>query len=533
MLNSDIFISIIKFVLFLQIENKSDMGKIQNKQEQSKRLVENTILKNIPKDQVSWIRQPVTLTFMRGDFERIQLIFMASIMERMQDRVNDWLGMGKEKQALQPSLFSKEEIAHGMDFVRIPLSSFGIASGHYDQLDEAAELMSGMRYKHDTVNDKGLPVTDYIPLFEKIRIPRRPVFKDGEQLFKKDKDGNLLRDENGKPVPVEHRESYVEFKINKGAMESAFNMKQYNRYLKDAALNCKSRFTARIYLCLTAYKFSRQKTWTVSYKDLRLMLGADGEFDEKKKPIVKYPIYTDFRKRVLNDSRKELMDLAEKGMVDCYFDYEEIFPGGKRRGNPDKIIFKIFLSEMGKEDQRRISSNIHAGKIVSILSEEFNFSSEEISGIMKRISPEFSEIVKSFLEDISRTISKREDISNKKGYIMASLKSKLSQLEEEFAQPVITTVDTSPEFEFQEAEAVEVMHDERWDSFLADMKMGMEEDLFDCWIKPLELDSLKDGNIYIKSPSSFVTEQIEEKFADLFMKNLRKHFSKDITVFFV
>lgn len=509
------------------------MGKIQNKQEQSKKVVENTILKNMPKDQVSWIRQPVTLTFMRGDFERIQLIFMASIMERMQDRVNDWLGMGKEKQALQPSLFSKEEIAHGMDFVRIPLSSFGIASGHYDQLDEAAELMSGMRYKHDTVNDKGLPVTDYIPLFEKIRIPRRPVFKDGEQLFKKDKDGNLMRDENGKPVPVEHRESYVEFKINKGAMESAFNMKQYNRYLKDAALNCKSRFTARIYLCLTAYKFSRQKTWTVSYKDLRLMLGADGEFDEKKKPIVKYPVYTDFRKRVLNDSRKELMELAERGMVDCYFDYEEVFPG-KRRGNPDKIIFKIFLSEMGKEDQKKLSMGKHKSRIITMLADDMHFSSDEITDILARISPDFSEIVMNFIESIIEYLRGRAgEIANPKGYLIKSLNTKLSQLEEEFAQPVITTVDTSPEFEFQEAEAVEVMHDERWDSFLADMKSGMEKDLFDCWIKPLELDSLKDGNIYIKSPSSFVTEQIEEKFADLFMKNLRKHFSKDITVFFI
>ena len=401
--------------------------KKQSKEEQRKVRASETetdkiISRYAPND---WIKQPVNLTFMRGDIDRIQMSFIVNIMDRLQVKVNEWLSRDSAEKALSPNLFTKEEQERGMEPVRIPLSDLGVIPAHYNRLDAATDILAQRFVTVDATDEKGGQYVDKIPIFEKIRIPRKKINKNGEQVMQ--------------------RESYVEVTLSRPAVSNFFQMNRYNRYIKNVVLNCKCRYTARIYLFLTAYKFSQKKQWVADYQDLRRILGLDEIVDFNQNPplwkAVKYENYTDFRKRVLNDSKRELDEIAQRNEVDCYFDYEEVFFGGHRRGNPEKIIFKIQITDLGMQDSDRNARSYAVQRLIPVLEEYFGFGNEEASRIVDKIGDVSVDKFLFKIDELREYVRTKEGkISNVKAYAYSVLTEYLMD-----EQSTIVEVPNEPE----------------------------------------------------------------------------------------
>lgn len=489
-------------------------------------MVEKAVLRNVP--EISYIKQPYNLTFMRGELSNMQLSAVIEVMDQMQDRVEKWLGMGTQQKELQPSLFSKEELEAGIPAIRIPLSSLGVLPQYYDRLEDAVRSMTSQTIEYESTID-GQPSKVFAPLFKRIAIPRRSVLNE--------------RAIEGKvEAPSKHtprRGSFIEIDLNTEIVPYLFNMKQYNKYIKEVARNC-SLYTSRIYMCITAKKYSQTGIWEISYSEFRQIMGADRYDNATRKWVTaKYPVYTDFRKRVLNGAMKELKELEERGEVDCYFTYEEVFPGGIRRGNPDRLRFFIHITEMGKLEQAR--TEIAKGKIEiqQYMRQNFRFNLQECNALLRLVDDEhLSEMLKKCHELKQYLDEHQGKIEKPKSYAFVTMKSWVENLipvAEESPVEMKTETDDLAQMAQAEPEIIKSENPEnrkKWDSFMERLQEYSVELDWDVYLKYMEFGSLQDNELTICVPSEFVCEKIQNDFSVVFYKAFDEIFPKDVQIFF-
>lgn len=490
--------------------------KGKKKKDGKKDMVEKAVLRNVP--EISYIKQPYNLTFMRGELSNMQLSAIIEVMDNMQDRVNQYLGMSPDNRSLQPSLFTEQEMQDGIPSIRIPISSLGVLPQYYDRLEEAVRSMTSQSIEYETEKD-GVPVKVFAPLFKSIAIPRRSVLSKEKSI-----EGKI--EQPSKHTP--RRGSFIEINLNSEVVPYLFDMRRYNKYIKEVARNC-SLYTSRIYMCITAKKINQNSVWEISYPEFRQIMGAD-KYDSVKREWVtqKYPIYTDFRKRVLNGAMKELMDLKEKGEVDCYFTYEEVFPGGIRRGNPDRLRFNIHLTDMGKLEQEKTELTRGKIEIQDYMRQNFRFNLTEARNLIRMVPEDkLGEMMKkmvSLKKYLDEHIGK---IENTKGYALMALKSwieDLVPLAEEVQTPadvikeVLDTVKEQPEKSAENCISESDLN--QWYRFQNLIKAKIPEDVYNTFIKYLKLGSYQEGKLTILTPSTYIQEVIEQKYSEPFMAAL-------------
>lgn len=376
---------------------------------------DKAILENLPVESIKWIKQPFNLTFVKGEMSLVQVNIFVTLVESLQQRINDILNNRRSDNQLL--LFDDSEFdKYGKVKVSIPLKSI-VGTPHYkDAAIAAGKLFSVVENVTYTDSEGGLHVK-LAHLFESVDIPI---------------------DERGR------KKGEIVFEINKSMIESVFSLERYTKYIKGIATNFKSAYTGRMYMYIEAYRDIGH--WTVKYEDLREMLGCK-EWDDKhnrweEKKFQKYRIFKD---KVLDVAEKELRQLAENNRVDCYFEYK----ANKKPGlslledGPESITFNIFVTKYGQDQALLQRSNSHLHMIESILRNDLGLKTTAVVQILKLANEENAEYLLRKLTEIKPRILASTDISSVKGYIITSFRAALEKKKQEEEEGTVdSSIDT-------------------------------------------------------------------------------------------
>lgn len=291
--------------------------------------LQQEIINSVPVEQRKMIVQPITLTYLKGEYTMMQTRIQTSILEKAQEQIKRALDR-RRKEGVFGDLFTADDYKPIDDNDRnkylafkVAYSELGIEPSHYDDVDRAAKAMQDIRYEKQ-LSDGRTRLTTVFPVID------------------------IDSDTPGK------RRQYIRLYMTESTVRDIFNLTRYHRYLKDAVFLFSSNYAGRIYLLINANK--DLGTWTCDYEVLRKILLSTYNKESKELTVTKYRDFNDFKKRVLEPARKEIAEAAER--IDCTFEYECIYPAGKKRGTPEKIAFHIQLTELGKKmKQKRLAAS--------------------------------------------------------------------------------------------------------------------------------------------------------------------------------
>ena len=379
--------------------------------QKTKKAQDETIMKNLPQN-VEWIKQPYALSVMRGDLSLTQTHIMVELMGALQVKINDFIAhMGEEGNAV----FKEEDFnENGVAHVDVNLAAVSNRPDYYADVESMAYRLMGATIKRPE-EVEGMKMMKLSHVFDSISVP----FEDNERG---------------------RRKGFIRFYFNREQAKEIFNFTRYSKYIKAVARNSSSQYTSRLYMIITAYKKFGQ--WEVDYSELRKILGflayeedENGQWQWVEK---KYTEYRQFKRRVLNTAADELRDLAEKGEADCYFDFQEIYPAGKKKGTPEKILFTITVSDLGREQNHSAS---FAKKLIAVedfLKQDFGFRTSEIRQMLPRINDDNIDVFIAKMNEVKKYIDKEESkILDKKKYAFTALRNVIDDFEEAIAEEVL------------------------------------------------------------------------------------------------
>ena len=297
----------------------------------------------------------------------------------------------------------------------------------------------------------------------------------------------------------------------------------YQKCLKQVIMTCRSKYTQRLYILLTAWRNKKYVTFRVDF--LKSMLRLEE----------KYPRWYMFNQKVIDTACRELKKKFDNDVSDCYFTYELIYKGNKEEGWPYCIKFNLFLSESAK---RNLEDDSLAN--ISILCEEkmsqLGVTKRNIRTFMSRLHGnqvfEFDDFLAMLNDRIQR---ERYAISDVSAYATTSCRRAISMIKN---KEVVTDIEDINPIGFESKESVSSMYDKEWNRFLSALSKNMDKELFDTWITPLSLaDVTKLDNsfllISLLAPSRFVADHIEANHVDLVKKHLESAFGSKVNVKYV
>lgn len=272
----------------------------------------------VPGRGKDYIKNPFSFLNINGDFSLMQQKILISIVVKLQDRIKNYLDYRTDRAGSNRyDLFMPEEF-DDKGKIRIDMNLSDIVENSYDwnRLEVAAETLSKIIIpiiKHD--ERSGGMVKGWYQLMA-CNIPTT----GGEATRK---NGTM----------------YVE--IDRDVASSVLNMRHgYAEHIKKIINLCVCAKSPKLYEYLSL-KFRYTDECEVPYVELRKLLGAtvtvenNGKYVERQK----YARFKDFNRRCLEPAYLELKQLFLSGHeTDFYFEYEPIF---SKRGNPDKILFRL------------------------------------------------------------------------------------------------------------------------------------------------------------------------------------------------
>lgn len=489
-------------------ENKNKDNKKPKKSKKAIESIEKAIIRNIPIDEVRWILQPLSITMMRANLSPNQINIIVEMIDRFQDKIKEQIKKTKEEKLKNPSLFTEEELRQGVSTCRIPLSDFDIRPDAYDEFQNAALALMKMPMQIPVVKKDGTTSLAIFNIFSRIEIP----------MLKK-----VYNYKN-----KQRRAGYVELTIDSKNLEDILRIgNQYTKYIKSVTRNRKCTHTPRIYTFISTYKVFGK--WTIPFMEFHSMLGFSWQ-DEKTKEfeLLNYKQFSDMKRSVLDPAMKELKKMAKEGRVDCYFDYEPIFPRGKTRGFPEKLVFSIYSSEFGKkliEENKNVSENI---EIENFLKKELKQTTTNCYKLMKLLTEEnrggFQQKMKSLKTYCEDPAHKVENI---RSYSWQSLNDYLQAHQPE-VEEMPKTNDGSESVcdltgkdaptnnkDFKDEIVISEEDQQKWDLFKKCLEEKVSKEAYNTWMQPISFVSYKDNRLLVKVPTKFFWEFLEEKYVDV------------------
>lgn len=378
--------------------------------------LEKEILSSVPAAQRKMITQPLTFTYLNGEMTMTQTRIQTMIMERLQERIAKAIKKRSDDGYIG-------ELFSDADFKPLPgekttyltfevkYSELGVTPANYKDVDEAAKAMQRIVYEKDTVDENGRPVKDNTVVFAKVTIPK----KDGPDRS------------------IKARNEPIRLRMLPEVARDLFNLDTsgYHRYLKDAVFLFSGSYTGRIYLLINANKDLGM--WVCPYEKLRKILLTSYDENTRKVAVDKYRDISDFKKRVLEPARREIAEAADR--VDCTFDYEMIYPAGKRRGTPDAIAFHIQLTDLGRNINKARLESQEASELRKVLV-ALHLTVAEANRLMKEASKQIPDNAYARLTAKAKDLALRyakdkmkaqKEIENYHAYTLKSLQDFITQ----------------------------------------------------------------------------------------------------------
>lgn len=301
---------------------------------------------SIENKNLVWINTPFSLTKLDKQYTLLQQNILMVASAHLQKYVDEYFS---EKRLLGDArsdyLFERgvEHVVMEVPPIRIDIKDFQVSTEYhnYKNLRNALKndiLNLSVRVKTDGGTEKIQHV------FSNIEIPTTQkgyTKNDGEK--------------------VERIKGDVILEIDPKLTMSLFDMKQgYIHHISMIAKYSKKVNTPRLYIYLLRQMgLDKSLEVKVDFLQMKQYLGLveldeKGEIalDDKGEPVMnKYPKFSQFKKQVLDVVREDLNRMAKRNETDVVFDEfrdEDFIYKGRRKGDPDYIIFRMKRTDVGK-----------------------------------------------------------------------------------------------------------------------------------------------------------------------------------------
>ena len=288
------------------------------------------------------IKTPFAYTKLSNRASLIQQNALLMVSDHLQTYIKDFYNLHLDKSKKRPkSLFTEHLLKNGIPSFRIYLQDLGVRPNNYKVVREAIQEMNVL-VEHPVIDENGIPTgeTAFTPVFEEFRV------KETGDFYKYETEN----EEGLKETVISARHhGFIDVTINHRVAEWAFDMSAgYINHYKLIARYSTKRTTPRLYLLLMREvgKGRMQARFTVD--EVKEYLGIVPYKDEATGEMVTpYPKFAHFKTKVLEAVKKDLDRMAEVDQTDIRFEYELIYPGSRRRGEPEFIDFQIIRTHLG------------------------------------------------------------------------------------------------------------------------------------------------------------------------------------------
>lgn len=472
----------------------------------------NSLIKEL--SSVEFIKQPYLYAMVGADFSLYQRSIMIEIVKSMQDRINEFL---KNKRADgQMSLFPKDLSDDQIVTFRISASSIGVSPRDYVYLDEACKNLMEMNISYYDYDQMGRKMRTYAHLFSTIKMPVTPVSGSKEK---------------------EKRMNYVEARMDAKILKylcDLGNGKGYLDHIYRIARICKRKRTPSIYIYLSRWKDFPKKA--VEYVELKKFLGVITLEEEKvngkmvKTEKYKYPKFSKFCKEVMDPIREDLDRMASENLVDFTFDYEPVYKGATKRGNPDEILFNIKLSELGEEMSRKRRQQKLPADIWDLLRSEYKLTETDVRMLTDMLP---DELMNEFRSEVLalRDRMNRYKVNNPKSYVVTSLKNFIIQHTPE-AKEAKEDERVGEKKETPHTKPISEEDKNRWQAFMELLQGSVSVNEFNTWLSSLEFVSLKGDEVTVSVPAAYVATYIDEKLNIPFIQALNAVYGENVKLLY-
>ena len=282
--------------------------------------------------QRSWVKTPWNYTKLSGGMSLIQQQALLMVSEHLQGYIRKFYELKLDKARNTPkSLFTEHVLREGIPPFRIYLQDLGIEPSNYGAARKAIDEIN-LQVEYTVTDEQGQP-TDKTELAN--------VFTTFG--FEKTGDYYHYTNKQGKADYTKMQQPYIDVKINPDVAIWAFNMQDgYVNHLKMIAMYSTKRSTPRIYLMLMK-RMRKEQTAA----DIRIPFGELKEYLGIAPNA--YPMFRSFKQKVLDAVQQDLQRMAREvpPQTDITFTYDLCYPGRRKMGDPEAILFHVERTSLG------------------------------------------------------------------------------------------------------------------------------------------------------------------------------------------
>ena len=282
--------------------------------------------------QRSWVKTPWNYTKLSGGMSLIQQQALPMVSEHLQGYIRKFYELKLDKARNTPkSLFTEHVLREGIPPFRIYLQDLGIEPSNYGAARKAIDEIN-LQVEYTVTDEQGQP-TDKTELAN--------VFTTFG--FEKTGDYYHYTNKQGKADYTKMQQPYIDVKINPDVAIWAFNMQDgYVNHLKMIAMYSTKRSTPRIYLMLMK-RMRKEQTAA----DIRIPFGELKEYLGIAPNA--YPMFRSFKQKVLDAVQQDLQRMAREvpPQTDITFTYDLCYPGRRKMGDPEAILFHVERTSLG------------------------------------------------------------------------------------------------------------------------------------------------------------------------------------------
>lgn len=421
------------------------------------------------------IKSPVVSTQIRGNFTLAQSKMVTAILMQLQDRIEKNIKLRTDA-GFTNDLFALSDATDGEVTFRIPFTDLGVRADGYDELEKACRdiLKLDMTYSeyNESTGGDDLVMRN---IFTEIRIPTSK------------EDGGTGR-----------RKGYLLVSMSYKSANSAFGMRKgYTEYQLGLISKFKSPRALRLYTYLSSWR--ERGYYVARYEDLKEYLGTLSYKDDSRTQIAvdQYVAWSEFRRAVLMPAYKELKDKADAGLADFYFEFDPIYPGQKKRGNPREVRFTIIQTDLGREMQ----TVKQVRKLQALLIEKYGVTDTEWAMIEPLVTGIEVSALREELHRIDVMLDKKKP-ETVHAYASQCLIQWLMK-----TRPMEFDFDQAEELREESVSRLSEEDTRKWKAFGEAVREEMGQTWYDTYFTCCQPVEITDTQLKVRTPSSFVTQK--------------------------
>lgn len=467
--------------------------------------------KNLPSTtDFQWLYQPLEMTMIKGDLSPTAQSLLVELICNFQDEMKAQLKAKAERR--QYTLFDDEVVP----MTKVQLNRLGVEAYDYGKVESAVAELFNFVIKTSVKNEFGDEVDRYVRLFQVCEIPKKKL-------------------EYYSDMPDQERYNYKDGQRKRGYVAMQFTQelaskmltinKSYTKFIREATRGWKCKYATKMIMIISSFR--DLGAWTVKYDEFRRLFGfikLVPKLNDKGKEIgyveeeCGYTNFSDMKRRVLDPTMQEIKAACEEGRpVDCYFEYEPIYTGGKKRGVPDSLLFKIYKSEFGKliDSEKELAQENH--EIEEFLIKNLKLSKMRAATLCSILDKGNRDGFKRKMVELHNYVADpKNKVNDIGGYCATSLQNYLSSLAESENLDKTPTHDNTTDAEIvgdlskNVADAPEPqMMNPMWDAALIKMQLRMPSNIYNAIAGELQFESFENGVLLLSLKSNAFFQWLE------------------------